>query len=568
MGARDSIVNYTRVIDEIVFADRRVPYSEIAALFPEVSNSNSPTEGDDIIYGDQDPADYNDYIDALGGNDIVYGLTLDDTLVGGSGNDQLYGDTGNDILDGGTGIDTLVGGVGDDSYLVDDSADVITEVAGEGHDAVTATATYTLSANVEDLTLDGTANINGTGNALNNLIIGNNGNNILDGQAGADALLGGVGNDTYIVDNVLDGVTENANQGTDIVLSSVSYTLGSNVEHLTLQGTGNINGTGNSLNNVLTGNAGNNALNGGAGNDTLIGGAGNDTYAVNGGDTVTELANGGTDTVLSSVTYTLTSNVENLTLQGSSNINGTGNALNNVLTGNTGNNALNGAAGNDTLIGGAGNDTYTINGGDTVTELANGGTDTVLSTVSYTLTSNVENLTLQGSSTINGTGNSLANVLTGNTGNNNLSAGSGNDTLTGGAGTDILNGGTGNDTYLFNRGNAVDTVTDSDTTVGNKDTIQFGADVANDQLWFSQSGNNLEVQIIGTNDKVVVANWFSGNQYHTEEIKSGNGKVLSDANVQNLVNAMASMTPPPVGQTTLTPSEQATLAPVLAANWS
>jgi len=485
-GARDSIVNYTRVIDEIVFADRRVQYSEIAALFPEVSNS--PTEGDDIIYGDQDAADYNDYIDALGGNDIVYGLTLDDTLVGGSGNDQLYGDTGNDILDGGTGIDTLVGGVGDDSYLVDDSADVITEVTGEGHDAVASTATYTLSTNVEDLTLDGTANINGTGNALNNLIIGNNGNNVIDGGAGADAMLGGVGNDTYIVDNVLDGVTENANQGTDTVLSSVSYTLGSNVEHLTLQGTSNINGTGNALNNVLTGNAGNNALNGGSGNDTLIGGAGNDTY--------------------------------------------------------------------------------TVNGGDTVTELANGGTDTVLSTVTYTLTSNVENLTLQGSSAINGTGNSLANVLIGNTGNNNLNGGSGNDTLNGGSGTDILNGGTGNDTYLFNRGNAIDTVTDSDTTVGNKDTIQFGTDVANDQLWFSQSGNNLEIQIIGTNDKMVVTNWFSDSQYHTEEIKSGNGKLLTDTNVQNLVNAMATMTPPPMGQTTLTSGQQATLAPILVANWS
>ena len=530
--------------------------------------STSPTEGDDVIYGDQNPADFNDMIDALGGNDIVYGLTLDDTLVGGSGNDKLYGDTGHDILDGGTGIDSLVGGVGDDSYLVDDTADVITEVAGEGHDAVTSTATYTLSASVEDLTLDGTGNINGTGNDLNNLIIGNTGNNILDGGIGADALLGGLGNDTYVVDNVLDGVTENVNQGTDTVLSSVNYTLGNNLEHLSLQGTANLTGTGNSLNNTITGNVGNNTLNGGAGNDTLIGGAGNDTYYVNGGDTVTELASEGTDLVFSTVTYTLGNNVENLTLQGTSNINGTGNALNNVLTGNTGNNVLNGGAGNDTLIGGAGNDTYTVNGGDTVTETSGQGTDTVLSTITYTLTANVENLTLQGGAAINGTGNSLANVLTGNTGNNNLSGGAGNDTLTGGAGVDLLNGGTGNDTYLFNRGNAVDTIIDSDTTVGNKDTLQLGADVANDQLWFSQSGNNLEIQIIGTSGRMVVRNWFSGSQYRVEEVKAGDGKVLSDANVQNLVNAMATMTPPPMGQTTLTASEQATLAPVLVANWS
>ena len=215
-------------------------------------------------------------------------------------------------------------------------------------------------------------------------------------------------------------------------------------------------------NDTISGGAGDDTLDGGSGNDTLIGGAGDDTYVVDStSDTVTEGFSAGTDLIQSSVTFTASNNVENLTLTGSSNIDATGNTLDNTLTGNSGNNTLDGGSGNDTLdggsgndtlIGGSGNDTYVVNStSDTVTEGSSAGTDLIQSSVTYTASNNVENLTLTGSSYIDATGNSLDNTLTGNSGNNTLDGGSGNDTLNGGSGDDILNGGAGTDTVTYSR---------------------------------------------------------------------------------------------------------------------
>jgi hypothetical protein len=421
------------------------------------------------------------------------GNTLDNIITGNAGNNTLIGGAGNDTLIGGAGTDTLIGGIGNDIYVVDNVGDVITENLNQGIDIVQTTINWTLGTNLENLTLTGTANINGTGNNLNNVITGNSGNNILDGGSGTDTLIGGNGDDTYILvnDYSSDVIIEDNNAGTDTVSINFTYTLATNLENLTLTGTNAINGTGNDLdnsitgntaNNILTGEAGNDILNGGTGADTLIGGLGNDIYIVdNVGDVITENLNQGIDLVQTTINWTLGANLENLTLTGTANIKGTGNNLNNIITGNSGNNVLDGGLGKDTLIGGTGNDIYVVdNVGDIITENLNEGTDLVYSNVTYTLATNIENLTLQGTTAINGTGNELNNSITGNSANNILTGGIGNDILNGGLGTDTLIGGVGNDVYVVD--NVGDIITEK---------VNEGTDTVNSSITYIL-GNNLE----------------------------------------------------------------------------
>ncbi|WP_372166018.1 putative Ig domain-containing protein [Xanthomonas axonopodis] len=246
----------------------------------------------------------------------------------------------------------------------------------------------------------------------------------------------------------------------------------------------------------------------------------------------------------------------------------TGTSRNDTLTGTTGNDTIDGLAGADTMTGLAGDDTYIVdNTGDKAVEAANAGTDTVMSSVSFTLGANVENLVLAGSGAINGTGNELNNRLTGSAGANVLTGGAGADYLDGGAGTDTLAGGLGNDTYWLARGYGTDTVQENDTTSGNLDIAKFANDVSSRQLWFRKSGNNLEVSIIGTSDKLVMSNWYAGSQYQVERFQAGDGKALQANQVQSLVQAMASFSPPAAGQTSLPANYQSSLETTLAANW-
>ena len=373
-------------------------------------------------------------------SNLINGFAGNDSLTGGAGSDTLNGGAGNDTLNGGAGNDTMNGGLGNDIYVVSEVGDVVTEGLNQGYDGVYASISNTLADNVELLVLTGSANIQGTGNGLNNILIGNTGSNMLNGGAGNDTMQGGLGNDVYVVTEVGDVVTEALNAGYDSVYTNINHTLAANLESVVLFGNANINATGNGLNNILTGNAGNNTLNGGAGNDTMIGGLGNDIYVVSEvGDVVTEGLNQGYDGVYASISNTLADNVELLVLTGSANNQGTGNGLNNILIGNTGSNMLNGGAGNDTMQGGLGNDVYVVTEvGDVVTEALNAGYDSVYTNINHTLAANLESVVLFGNANINATGNGLNNILTGNAGNNTLNGGAGNDTMIGGLGADVF----------------------------------------------------------------------------------------------------------------------------------
>jgi Ca2+-binding RTX toxin-like protein len=406
-------------------------------------------DGDDYLAGGAG----GDTLDGGNDKDTLEGNGGDDWLEGGSENDTLLGGAGIDYLFGGQGDDHMEGGSGGDTYFVDSVGDTVVEAFDPffgTFDYVSSTIDYTLGAYVERLGLDGSANIDGTGNSLDNFLFGNSGDNVLSGLGGVDDISGFEGAD---------------------------YLYGGSEGDELDGGADDDNLFGEEGDDTLIGGSEDDELDGGTGADIMAGGTGDDLYVVdNAGDVVTELNNQGTaDLIMSSIGLVLPAYVENLWLTGTANISGIGNLQANMLIGNAGNNALTGVTGadylygfggNDVLWGGAGGDT--IDGGEGIdTAVYTGSNEGVYVDMSInlyfgghatgdTLTS-VENLI----------GSSYDDVLVGYTGTNVLTGAAGNDalfgafdddtllggkdddTLTGGTGADVLNGGDGTDTASY-----------------------------------------------------------------------------------------------------------------------
>ncbi|KXK06847.1 MAG: Bifunctional hemolysin/adenylate cyclase precursor [Nitrospira sp. OLB3] len=456
----------------------------------------------------------------------------DRVVLGAAGNDLLEGTAGDDRLDGGPGADLMTGYEGDDTYVIDDPGDVVVEQANGGHDAVVSAITVTLSDHIETLSLTGSAALDGVGNALDNLLVGNEGVNVL---------AGGSGHDTYVVE-AWDSVIEQADGGIDTVQTSHSFALGTQVENLTLTGAGSVVGIGNDLANRLVGNGSASGL---------LGGKGDDTYVVKGLEAVRELPGEGIDLVLTNRSYRLGPNLENLTLMESdfanlwspyhtSIVTAAGNALDNILVGTDGVNVLDGGdgadtldgrGGNDTLIGGQGVDTYLFgygSGADLVEDTYLTESDVIQmhsdirpsdvtvhnmsdSDLVLRLQGSLDSLTVSrffqgleyrrkevrfadGTVWDAATLESLAQppqpiglVLVGGHGGETLTGGEGNDRLSGYGGDDILVGGSGHDQlYGFaDWGPAIGVLVPTD-----RDYLQGGA--GSDVLWGGIGDDGLE----------------------------------------------------------------------------
>ncbi|MDD4855760.1 MAG: calcium-binding protein, partial [Sulfuricurvum sp.] len=375
--------------------------------------------GNDTLTGDAN----NNYLDGGVGNDILYG---------GGGDDELDGGAGNDILDGGTGNDQMSGRSGNDTYILRDVGDQYWEndsnIVTGGNDTVQTYLTNTnLNFYIENLRIMNTGAANAYGNELDNTIYAGIGDNIINGQNGHDTL-------SYI--NAASAVSVSLASTVQQATGGSGNDTVSNFENLTGSNFADIL-TGDTNANTINGGLGNDTIDGGAGADTMVGGAGNDTYYVDDiGDLVYEttiiggsIDAGGSDTVISTVSYTLGSYTENLRLNTTAAVNGTGNTLNNTIYAGDGDNILNGGAGVDTLSYSFATAGVTVSLAKTTAQATVGsGSDTMIG---------FENLT----------GSAFNDTLVGNAAANVLVGGSGNDVLSGAAGADTMVGGAGNDTY-------------------------------------------------------------------------------------------------------------------------
>ena len=424
-------------------------------------------------------------------------------FLGGGGNDMIGGGQGDDTIWGGTGDDVLIGREGNDRLYGE-----------EGDDQ----------------------------------LLGGDGNDLLNGGAGADKLFGSLGDD-----QMWGGDGDDYMKGCDIATdtklgpgqSDDDLMFGEAGNDIMSGGCGNDQLWGGIGDDSLYGDDGDDKLYGEAGNDNLCGGIGNDVIFGGDGD---DVIYGDIKPFYSALSGTVGGN--DLLYGG---------AGNDSLSGGAGDDMLDGGSGNDSMDGGRGDDTYVVDCvGDSVNELADQGHDTVIAACSFTLGQNVEDLLLAEGGQFNGTGNGLDNLITGNGQDNILTGNRGANVIKGAQGNDTLIGQAGNDTYVFARGDGRDVIVDQDATRGNVDVLQL-SDLRQTNLWFSQAGNDLQIDVLGGSDRITVKDWYvggtSGSDNHIERIRTADGNTLYDSDVEQLVHAMASFAPPSALQTDWTPGQ-------------
>ncbi|WP_453912164.1 calcium-binding protein [Vogesella fluminis] len=442
---------------------------------------------------------------------------------------------------------------------------------------------------------------------------GGDGNDVVSGWSGSDVMYGGAGNDTLNSGGGVDQLY--GGDGNDILRSDTWYNYnnlldggaGDDVLYGTTETAGTyLGGAGNDRISVDYWTRGND-FSGGTGNDIITGGHNADTYRLNLGDgqdvindnqsyaqagindrivfgegirpADIQLKHQGQDMIFAHVNGQDSLRVTNwytsaqYRIETVSFADGTSWSMSDLLkmgaeyTGGDGNDVVSGWSGSDVMYGGAGNDT--LNSGGGVDQLYGGdGNDILRSDTWY----NYNNLLDGGAGddVLYGTTETAGTYL-GGAGNDRISVDywTRSNDFSGGTGNDIITGGHNADTYRLNLGDGQDVINDNQSyaQAGINDQLLFGVGIATEQLWFSRDGSNLQVSIIGTEDKMTVNNWFAGKANQIEIFKSGDGKTLLSSQVQSLVDAMASFSPPAAGQLTLPDSYQGQLQPVLAASW-
>jgi Ca2+-binding RTX toxin-like protein len=628
------------------------------ASFDASANANVMGIEDIVLTGGTDDA-----LNATGnGSDnYIIGSVGTNVIKGLDGNDTLFGDlTATD-----TASDTLIGGAGSDTYYIG-ANDVVIETAGPSViagevDTVISALTFDASTDanrsgIENIQLTGSAAVNASGNALNNLITGNNVANVLNGNAGADILdgglgsdtlnggagadtmIGGKGNDTYYVDSVDDVIIDTTLDQTlssgisDQVYSSVSYSLAdadaNGVELLYLVGVDNINGTANDRSNYVEGNQGDNIIDGGlgddylfgmGGDDELLGGAGDDDidgglgkdellggegddYIDGGLDNDRAFGGAGNDTLNGGGDEDFLYGDEGddlLMVEGSRPSYMGGGSGHDTLLGDIGSDWLDGGTDADLMVGGRESDEYYIdNRADIVVEQPDEGLDTVHldvapaadgSRFAYDLGANFENVIMEGTFSIDATGNAQANTLIGNSGVNVLKGGDGTDWLSGGGvapelrfgplgvwASDTLIGGSGDDIYSIDEEGAVVIARDNESNdASGHDRLEFLAvpnyldvvfqGVSKYALWFEKAnGSDLNISVLNgatPTSTATLANWFdlnpdsqglmvstSGLPYPNQELIS----YLHGNDIARIVASMAQFSPVGLSATDIT----------------